>query len=533
MADGWAYWEAMMAAAAVIFGAILFVTALVLPNSLPPSGIDPRPILFVGSALIVATGVGFGLLQWYGGREPADPYVSRGDDTPTALERIRASDTERDPEGVSWPKEDIERLRSDADDGEAEPADVDDGTPESDPAADAIDEGDSLEVEATNLAAAGEYDRALSLLDDAREAYREARDAVGESDVVDTETVDERLTRLDGTEREIQGLRFDDGFGWLREAAARADALADRLTEAGFGDRHRRDPSTDAERADRAGPPESIPRAPDVTVDFDALTDEEPIGGGGNADVSKATLPTPTGDVTLAIKRPRMQGTLHTDAVERMLDEAETWDKLDDHDHVVGVVDYGAEPLPWIAMEYMDAGDLGERAGELPFEQALWTAIAITKGVRHAHRRGVAHLDLKPANVLFRSAEGAWDVPKVADWGLSKHLLDHSKSVEGLSPQYAAPEQFDTDRGAADDITDVYQLGAVLYELFTGRPPFEGTAPAEAMHRVLHEEPMPPSEVADVPPTLDDVLLTALEKEKRNRYESVLYLRDALRDIRD
>ncbi|GAB3314015.1 hypothetical protein GCM10027355_06530 [Haloplanus salinarum] len=280
----------------------------------------------------------------------------------------------------------------------------------------------------------------------------------------------------------------------------------------------------------RAGAPDRIPQAPEVSVEYDALTDEEPLGGGGNADVAKATLPTPDGDVILAIKRPRMQGTLHTDAVDRLMEEAETWDKIDDHDHVVGVVDYGASPVPWIAMEYMDAGHLADRAGDLPFDQAVWSAVRIVEGVHHAHRRGVAHLDLKPENVLFRSVEDAWDVPKVADWGLSKHLLDHSKSVEGLSPQYAAPEQFDEQYGNPDDITDIYQLGTVLYELFTGRPPFEGR-PSKAMRRVLDEEPTPPSDVADVPQALDRVLLTALAKEKSERYETVLYLRDALREL--
>ncbi|QGX96258.1 hypothetical protein EI982_16470 [Haloplanus rallus] len=511
------------------------------PNRTGSAGVDlpvigPSGELFLertwpvaaASAAALAGGV---LWRRYrrGGGEDRPPV--RDDDTPTALERIRDDEGEDDPDGVSWPKEDVERLRSDAADGESGAADADadeDGTV--DPAADAIEAGDSLEVEATNLAAAGEYDRALSLLDDAREAYRRARDAAGGSDAVDVDTVDGRLDRLDGTEREIQGLRFDDGLGWLREAAARAGLLADRLTDAGVDGRRRRDPSADTERADRGAPPESIPRAPDVSVDYDALTDEEPIGGGGNADVTKATLPTPEGDVTLAIKRPRMQGTLHTDAVERLMAEAETWDKLDDHDHIVGVVDYDAEPLPWIAMEYMDAGDLGERAGELDFDQALWTALGITKGVRHAHRKGVAHLDLKPANVLLRSVEGAWDVPKVADWGLSKHLLDHSASVEGLSPQYAAPEQFDDEFGPVDEITDVYQLGTVLYELFVGRPPFEGK-PAKTMHRVLHETPTPPSDLTDLPPELDDILLKALAKEKDDRYESVLYLRDALQDV--
>ncbi|WP_379719435.1 protein kinase domain-containing protein [Haloplanus litoreus] len=289
-------------------------------------------------------------------------------------------------------------------------------------------------------------------------------------------------------------------------------------------------PSPDATSTRPLGPPDHVPRTPNLPIAYEDVTDKEPIGRGGNADVYRAAVESNGRTHAVALKEPRMSGTLHTEAVDRLLAEAETWDKLDDHDHVVGVVDYDAQPLPWIAMEYMDAGDLSTRAGDLDLDQALWTAEAITEGVRHAHRRGVAHLDLKPSNVLFRSVDGAWDVPKVADWGLSKHLLEHSKSVEGLSPGYAAPEQFDTDRGPADDLTDVYQLGAVLYELFTGRPPYTGD-PTTVMHRVLTESPTPPSEVADVPPALDDVLLTALDTEKADRYDSVLYLRDAFRDL--
>jgi serine/threonine protein kinase len=228
-----------------------------------------------------------------------------------------------------------------------------------------------------------------------------------------------------------------------------------------------------------------------------------------------------------------MSGTLTVETVEQMMTEAETWQKLDDHDHIVSVVDYDAEPLPWIAMEHMDAGDLSDRAGDLDFEQALWTALSVTRAVRHAHDRGVAHFDLKPANVLFRSVEDAWDAPKVADWGLSKHLLDHSKSMEGLSPHYAAPEQFDTDVfGSTDNITDIYQLGAVLYELFTGRPPFKGQT-FEVVNKIQKDEPAPPSEVADVPGALDEVLLRALATEKTDRYEHVLYLRDALENVAD
>ena len=278
--------------------------------------------------------------------------------------------------------------------------------------------------------------------------------------------------------------------------------------------------------------PETIPTIAHASLSYDALEKVDPLGSGGNADVYYAKTTSSDAPSELALKEPRMSGTLHTEVVERMLQEAETWQRLDGHDHIVGVVDYGAEPLPWIAVEYMDAGGLDQRAGELSLDQALWTAVAVTKAVRHAHRRGVAHLDLKPENILFRRVEDAWDVPKVADWGLSKHLLEHSKSVEGMTVEYAAPEQFDDDYGAADDITDVYQLGAVFYELFTGRPPFEGK-PFKVMNKIQHEEPDPPSAVADVPAELDDILLRALATEKSERYETVIYLRDDLQELFD
>ena len=468
-----------------------------------------------------------------------------------------------------------------------------------------LDGGDERREEALTLATHGEFDEALSALDEAERAYRDALDAAQSSD-----RARDRLERLGDDRRTIHHDRLDARRETLRteldraadyvdtdaerarerlsELAPRIDALRDRTAELGFdeleveaaalhsdredlladvetatADRDTTTTSRDTTTADAdttttdrdtttsdvetttadadtattdrdtttvGGPPNRIPGAPDVSVEYDALSDEEPIGTSGNAEVVRVVLPTPTGDVTLAIKRPHLRGTLHTDTVERLLAEAETWDALDDHDHIVGVVDYGSHPVPWVAMEYMDGGDLSDRSGDLALDQALWTATGIAEGVHHAHRHGVAHLDLKPANVLFRSVEDAWDVPKVADWGLSKHLLDRSESVEGPSPQYAAPEQLDDEYGATDDITDVYQLGAVCYELFTGRPPFEGK-PMEAMRGVLNDAPTPPSDVADVPPELDDVLLTALAKEKAERYDGVLLFRDALQGL--
>ena len=278
--------------------------------------------------------------------------------------------------------------------------------------------------------------------------------------------------------------------------------------------------------------PETIPSVQSVSLSYHEIEKGEPLGHGGTADVYYGTADTADGKIELALKEPRLEGTLHTEMIQRMLKEAENWQKIDDHDHIVSVIDYGEDPLPWIAMEYLDAGHLGKRAGKMEFEQALWTAIATTEAVKYAHTPGVVHLDLKPQNILLQSVDNAWDVPKVADWGLSRHLLDHSKSVEGMSPHYAAPEQFDGDRyGETDHVTDIYQLGAVFYELFTGRPPFEGK-PFEVMNQIQHDTPTPPSEIANIPADLDEILMTALAKEKSDRYETVVYLRDELQQLR-
>ncbi|UTF54827.1 serine/threonine protein kinase [Natronosalvus rutilus] len=263
-----------------------------------------------------------------------------------------------------------------------------------------------------------------------------------------------------------------------------------------------------------------------IDADLEDFEELEPIGSGGNADVTKVAYHG-AGPDTLALKQPRMQGTLEMSALEQFLEEAQTWAKLDDHDHIVGVVDWGSESLPWIALEYMDGGSLYERLGDLDPPEGLWVGLCVARAVWHAHRRGIAHLDIKPENVLFATtAEGTWDVPKVTDWGLAKMLLEHSKSVEGLSPQFAAPEQFDSETyGPPDDITDVYAIGAVVYASLVGEPPFTGGA-AAVMRNVLYEQPPTPSDhVDDLPQGTDAVLKKALAKKKADRYESVLDLR--------
>lgn len=198
--------------------------------------------------------------------------------------------------------------------------------------------------------------------------------------------------------------------------------------------------------------------------------------------------------------------------VERFQRETVTWANLDDHGNVVTVYDSGIEPFPWIALEYMDGGTLDSKIGSCKVEEGLWLAGRIAEGIRHGHRHGVAHLDIKPSNILLRETPvGQWDYPKVSDWGLAKMLLEHSNSIEGFSPTYGAPEQFDAEAyGDPDDFTDIYRLGTVLYTLLAGEPPFSGSSRA-SLQGILQRDPDPPSTVnSDLPAAVDDIGLKAL-----------------------
>ena len=275
-------------------------------------------------------------------------------------------------------------------------------------------------------------------------------------------------------------------------------------------------------------PQTTVPSPGRIDAEFSDFDIVRTIGEGGNAVVHEARFKG-SGLETVAVKQPQMAGgeTLDMSAVGEFTAEAEQWSKLDDHENIVGVLDWGSEPVPWIALEYMGGGSLEDRLGTMSTAEALWVGSQVSQAVRHAHRRGVAHLDLKPDNILFAEMRGdTWDIPKVADWGLAKMLLDHSQSVEQLSFHYAAPEQFDSDTfGRAEDLTDIYALGAVVYATLVGEPPFPG-ATAQVVQGVTAEQPDDPSEhVRGLPRGTDAVVQKALAKEKDDRYESVLDFR--------
>jgi serine/threonine-protein kinase len=276
--------------------------------------------------------------------------------------------------------------------------------------------------------------------------------------------------------------------------------------------------------------PEPVPPLPLPNFEYDDLEKGERIGTGGDANVYRATIDHNGYTCPVAVKQPRFEGTIQNRVVKKFETEAETWSRLNDHDNIVSVYEWGVEPLPWLGLEFMDGRTLNTRIGSLNIAEALWLSGRIAEGIRHGHRHGVAHLDIKPTNVLLRDTpEGKWKYPKVSDWGLAKLLLEHSNSIDGISPTYAAPEQFDTDEyGNPDDITDIYQLGSLVYALITGEPPFSGSSTA-VMQGVLQEEPDPPSIINPaVPGVVDEVVMKALAKEKDDRYEGILPFRKEL-----
>lgn len=287
------------------------------------------------------------------------------------------------------------------------------------------------------------------------------------------------------------------------------------------------------EEAEEPRPPETVPDAPTVDVEYSNVERVGNIGTGRTGVVHRARVRTEADDhVVVALKRLRRDEFVENrEAFDATFDGVSAeWRRLATHDNVVSLLGADRVPDPWLAVEYMDGASLRDRIGRVGFAQATWTTLCVVRAVSHAHAQGVVHGGIRPSNVLFsRTLEGTWDVPKVTDWGLARCFAEHATSRKWLDPTYAAPEQLSPDRfGRADHATDVYQLGVLTYELFAGRPPFAG-APAEIAHQVVGEEPRAITDVAPgLPDDLDRVLRRALARRKPERYETVDDLRREL-----
>jgi serine/threonine-protein kinase len=220
----------------------------------------------------------------------------------------------------------------------------------------------------------------------------------------------------------------------------------------------------------------------------------------------------------------------------RFLREAEAAARLQ-HPNIVQVFEVGeAHGHPFFSLEFCPGGPLAAKLNGTPqtAREAARLAETLARAVQAAHEAGVIHRDLKPANVLLLE-DGT---PKVTDFGLAKLLDDPAvRTANGAivgTPSYMAPEQASGHGQDVGPATDVYALGALLYEFLTGRPPFKAALPLDTILEVLAEEPAPPRRLlSQTPRDLETIALKCLEKDPRRRYPSALALAEDLRRFRE
>jgi hypothetical protein len=215
------------------------------------------------------------------------------------------------------------------------------------------------------------------------------------------------------------------------------------------------------------------------------------------------------------------------DEVQRFRTEAEAAADLD-HPHVVPIYEVGqADGRPYFSMKLIEGRSLAGFRGSP--QQAVQLMTQVARAVHYAHQRGIIHRDLKPANILI-DAHGQ---PYVTDFGLAKRLAADSRMTQTGAimgtPAYMPPEQAGGKKGEVTTLADVYSLGAVLYELLTGRPPLQGETPLDTLLLVMQMKPDPPSKLnGQVDAGLEAVCLKCLEKDPRQRYASAGELADDL-----
>ena len=209
------------------------------------------------------------------------------------------------------------------------------------------------------------------------------------------------------------------------------------------------------------------------------------------------------------------------------------------HPNTVSVFDFGrtGDGTAYCAMEFLPGlciADIVGRSGPMPAGRAVFLGRQICGAIAEAHRQGFVHRDLSPSNVFVSVLGGRCDVAKVLDFGVVggvAALPDHDPAASGMvagTPEYVSPEQAVAGRGV-DGRSDIYGLGAMLYFMVTGRPPFERATPADVLRAHVFEPVKPPRELAaDVPADLEAVILRCLAKRPEDRYADARAVADAL-----
>ena len=218
--------------------------------------------------------------------------------------------------------------------------------------------------------------------------------------------------------------------------------------------------------------------------------------------------------------------------LDRFSREARTLAELH-HANIVQIFDVGEyNGCPYFTMEYLNGGSLSDRVKErpMPAKDAANMIATFAEAIHVAHQSGIIHRDLTPSNILF-TADG---VPKITDFGLARHLQETGGlTLTGAAlgtPGYMAPEQADRRGSEIGPAADVYALGAILYKLLTGRPPFQAETTASTIRQLLFNEPLPVSKLnPSIPRDLETICLKCLNKEPEDRYVTAAVLADDVR----
>ncbi|MBI3856494.1 MAG: serine/threonine protein kinase [Planctomycetes bacterium] len=248
------------------------------------------------------------------------------------------------------------------------------------------------------------------------------------------------------------------------------------------------------------------------------------IGRGGMGEVFKAYQPDLHRHV--AIKTLLSGEQASEEFLQRFQREARMAAKLS-HPNIVPIYDIGAEgKLHYIVMEYVEGRSLKQLLEEkkLDPEKSLRIALTIARALQFAHEHKIVHRDVKPANLLIDKQGRV----RILDFGLARSMDGKGLTASGLmvgTPYYMSPEQAFGAPEELDHRTDLYSLGAVLYEMLTGRPPFEGGTVLAILRKIEDEDPAPPG----ISSRVDAVVMKALAKDRERRYQTAADLAEAIR----
>ncbi len=280
------------------------------------------------------------------------------------------------------------------------------------------------------------------------------------------------------------------------------------------------------------------PAAPETPATLGEFRIVRELGRGGMGVVYEAEQTSLRRRV--ALKVLRFGAVADEEAMHRFHREAETVARLH-HTNIVPIFAIGSEHgVHYYAMQLIPGRSLADvlaesqRAGKpLPSADIARWGLQAAEALAHAHQRGVIHRDIKPSNLLLDTEGIVW----LTDFGLAKCADEVTLTLCGMlmgTPRYMSPEQAESVRRPIDHRTDVYSLGASLYELATGRPVFDATAPMGVIAQILNDDPARPRQVRpDLPRDLETVILTCLAKDPAQRYATARAMAEDLRAVGD